>query len=75
MKRIEAYGVFVALEGYRKHGLVHASQVSGYLDLGAEEGDDGKKRALAEVVAVGDPVWVKVGGSSGQGQAGGARRV
>lgn len=27
MKRIEAYGVFVALQGYRKYGLVHASQV------------------------------------------------
>jgi polyribonucleotide nucleotidyltransferase len=27
VKRIEAYGVFVALQGYRKYGLVHASQV------------------------------------------------
>ena len=27
VKRIEAYGVFVALPGYRKYGLVHASQV------------------------------------------------
>jgi hypothetical protein len=28
VKRVEAYGVFVALQGYRKYGLVHASQVS-----------------------------------------------
>jgi hypothetical protein len=27
VKRIEAYGVFVALPGFRKYGLVHASQV------------------------------------------------
>lgn len=27
VKRIEAYGVFVALQGFRKYGLVHASQV------------------------------------------------
>lgn len=27
VKRIEAYGVFVALEGHRRHGLVHTSQV------------------------------------------------
>jgi predicted RNA-binding protein with RPS1 domain len=27
VKRIEAYGVFVALPGFRKFGLVHASQV------------------------------------------------
>lgn len=29
VKRIEAYGVFVALPGFRKYGLVHASQVGG----------------------------------------------
>ncbi|KIY92261.1 hypothetical protein MNEG_15702 [Monoraphidium neglectum] len=60
VRRIEAYGIFVALEGFRKHGLVHSSQVSGYLDLSTEEGDEAKKKALAEVVAVGEPVWVKV---------------
>lgn len=32
VKRIEPYGVFVALEGFRKFGLVHSSQV------GREEG-------------------------------------
>lgn len=28
VKRIEPYGVFVQLQGYRKYGLVHSSQVS-----------------------------------------------
>jgi hypothetical protein len=31
VKRIEAYGVFVALPGFRKYGLVHASQVGVYV--------------------------------------------
>jgi len=29
VKRIEAYGVFVGLDGFRRQGLVHASQVGG----------------------------------------------
>lgn len=36
------------------------SQVSGFLDMAAEETPDDKKRALAEVVALGEQVWVKV---------------
>lgn len=28
VKRIEPYGVFVALPGYKRYGLVHSSQVS-----------------------------------------------
>lgn len=31
VKRIEAYGVFVAIQGFRRYGLVHASQVRGGL--------------------------------------------
>lgn len=135
VKRIEAYGVFVALEGYRKHGLVHSSQVieaggggargagyldlpsestdgdkkralgevvtnqptnrltdqptnrltnqptnqpinqppapqvSGYLDLSSESTDEDKKKALGEVVAIGDSVWVKVRPEFGRGEA------
>jgi hypothetical protein len=34
--------------------------VSGYLDLSSEETPEDKKRALAEVVAIGDNIWVKV---------------
>eukprot|EP00877_Chromochloris_zofingiensis_P006031 jgi/Chrzof1/1681/Cz10g17030.t1 len=60
VKRIEPYGVFVQLEGYRKFGLVHASQVSNYLDFGPEDTDEDKRRGIGEVVAVGDPVYVKV---------------
>lgn len=60
VKRIEAYGVFVALQGYRKYGLVHASQVANYLEFSAEDGEAERKKAISEVVEVGQDVWVKV---------------
>lgn len=37
------------------------SQVANYLEFSAEDKEDERKRALGEVVAVGDDVWVKVG--------------
>ncbi|GIL65986.1 hypothetical protein Vafri_19629 [Volvox africanus] len=60
VKRIEAYGVFVALEGYRRHGLVHTSQVSNYLSFTREDTDEQKKAELNGVVTVGEQIWVKV---------------
>ena len=60
VKRIEAYGVFVQLEGYRRQGLVHASQVSSYLSFSREDPDEVKKAELAGVVAIGDMIWIKV---------------
>lgn len=60
VKRIEAYGVFVQLDGFRKHGLVHSSQVSNYLSFTRDDSDEEKKAELAGIVAVGDVVWVKV---------------
>ena len=47
--KVEAYGCFVAMDGYRKHGLVHVSQLA---DFKVDSTDD--------FVAVGDEVWVKV---------------
>jgi hypothetical protein len=37
-------------------------QVANYLDFTPEDTDEDKKRALAEVVGLGDTAWVKVGG-------------
>ncbi|KAF6261416.1 hypothetical protein COO60DRAFT_1636853 [Scenedesmus sp. NREL 46B-D3] len=62
VKRIEAYGVFVALQGFRKYGLVHASQVANYLEFSAEDGEAERKKALGEVVELGQEVWAKVRG-------------
>ena len=58
---LEAYGLFVKLEGFRKNGLVHFSQVSNHLEMpGREEPDDAKVRALGEGYSIGDAVWIKV---------------
>lgn len=48
---IKEYGVFVELEGRRRHGLVHISQVS---ETRVEAED------LPTIVEVGESVWVKV---------------
>ncbi|PNH10420.1 hypothetical protein TSOC_002850, partial [Tetrabaena socialis] len=64
VKRIEAYGVFVALEGFRRHGLVHTSQVSNYLSFTREDTDEQKKAELGGVVTVGEQMWVKVRATS-----------
>jgi hypothetical protein len=37
---------FVAIEGYRKFGLVHSSQVSNYLSFSREDTDEQKKAEL-----------------------------
>ncbi|KAJ9532328.1 hypothetical protein QJQ45_010367 [Haematococcus lacustris] len=60
VKRIEPYGVFVALAGYRKFGLVHASQVSEWIKFNREDSDEQKKAELAGVVSIGEVVYVKV---------------
>ena len=35
--KVEAFGAFVAMEGYRKHGLVHISQFAEHKVESAEE--------------------------------------
>ncbi|KAF5840637.1 hypothetical protein DUNSADRAFT_16010 [Dunaliella salina] len=60
VKRIEPYGVFVQLHGYRKYGLVHSSQVSSYISFSKEDSDESKKAELTGVVNVGETVYVKV---------------
>lgn len=37
---------FVAMEGYRKYGLVHSSQVSNYISFSKEDTDEDKKAEL-----------------------------
>ncbi|KAG0051628.1 Nucleolar protein of 40 kDa [Gryganskiella cystojenkinii] len=47
--RIEDFGAFVEIPGFRRHGLVYKKQLSKHFTENA-----------ADVVAVGDNVWVKV---------------
>lgn len=49
VKRIEAYGMFVELAGYRRYGLVHSSQVANYLEFSREDSDETKKAEMAQV--------------------------
>jgi len=57
---VKPYGLFVSLDGYRRNGLVHSSQVSEHLRLGRDEADEEKVAALLGVVSVGDSVFVKL---------------
>jgi hypothetical protein len=43
---------FVALEGYRKFGLVHSSQVSNFLSFSREDSDEQKKAELVSVKCI-----------------------
>lgn len=60
VERVQPFGIFVRLPGFRKWGLVHSSQVSDHLEISREDGDESKTAALASVVAVGESVQVKV---------------
>ncbi|CAI6006230.1 unnamed protein product [Closterium sp. NIES-65] len=57
---IRPFGMFVRLEGHRKHGLVHLSHVSDYEVAKRDDTDDAKVEALKGVAAEGEQVWVKV---------------
>ena len=50
--KVESFGCFVSLKGFRKNGLVHVSQLA-----------DFKVESAAEFVSVGDEVRVCGGGS------------
>ncbi|KAG0246681.1 Nucleolar protein of 40 kDa [Mortierella sp. GBA43] len=47
--RIEDFGAFIQIPGFRKHGLVHKTQASKHFT-----------EHISDVVAIGDHVWVKV---------------
>jgi predicted RNA-binding protein with RPS1 domain len=57
---IREFGVFVAIENVRRHGLVHISQVSKQRISNKEE--------LEKVLAIGDKVWVKITGITDDGK-------
>ena len=52
----ETFGAFVKLDGYRKHGLVHCSQMAAY-----------RVEDVTDVCKVGDQVFAKVGFLGGGG--------
>ena len=60
VKRIEPYGVFVQMEGYRRHGLVHSSQVRMPMGVGG-----GRRHGLVHSSQVRMPMGVNVWGGPG----------
>ncbi|KAL3145372.1 hypothetical protein ABBQ38_001624 [Trebouxia sp. C0009 RCD-2024] len=60
VQSIRPFGIFVALRGYRRHGMVHCSQVSDELSLSREDEDDSKVKAMEFFCPHGSEVWVKV---------------
>jgi polyribonucleotide nucleotidyltransferase len=49
VSKVEEFGAFISIAGYRKQGLVHKSQLATY-----------RVDSVGDAVAVGDSVWVKV---------------
>ena len=58
--QLRPFGIFVSLDGYRKNGLVHSSQVSEHLRFSRDDADGEKVAALSGVLSVGERVFVKV---------------
>lgn len=75
VQSIRPFGVFVRLEGFRRQGLVHASQISDHLFLGRDDTDEEKAAEIGAVLAVGEPVWVKVVEVDENSERGGPPRI
>jgi predicted RNA-binding protein with RPS1 domain len=60
VQTVRPFGAFVQMEGFRKYGLVHFSQISDHMAFQKEDGDAERVAAISEVVAPGEQVWVKV---------------
>ncbi|PSC76425.1 S1 RNA binding domain-containing [Micractinium conductrix] len=60
VQQVRPFGVFVKIDGYRKFGLVHFSQISEHIHFAKEDSDEVKMKEIGEILSIGDPVWVKV---------------
>ena len=56
MRNVRPFGVFVEMEGYRRHGLVHNSQVSEDIAFSREDEDEAKVKAMEFFAPVGSQV-------------------
>lgn len=60
IKGFRPFGVFVELQGYRRWGMVHLSQLSNHMESSRDDSDEQKVEAMKGVVSEGEQVWVKV---------------
>ncbi len=56
MRNIRPFGAFVELEGFRRHGLVHNSQISEEISFSREDEDEAKVKAMEFFAPVGSQV-------------------
>ena len=52
--------MFVELQGYRRWGMVHLSQLSNHLEVSRDASDEQKMEEIKGVVSEGESLWVKV---------------
>jgi hypothetical protein len=57
VRNVRPFGVFVELQGYRRHGLVHNSQVSEDIAFSREDEDEAKVKAMEFFAPLGSQVW------------------
>ncbi|KAK9792059.1 hypothetical protein WJX73_000900 [Symbiochloris irregularis] len=57
---IKHFGLFMALDGWINHGLVHCKQISDHLDIPREAEESQQIAIIKEVVAIGETFWCKV---------------
>ncbi len=57
VRNIRPFGVFVEMEGYRRHGLVHNSQISEEVSFSREDEDEAKVKAMEFFAPVGSQVY------------------
>ncbi|KAG0566470.1 hypothetical protein KC19_7G066100 [Ceratodon purpureus] len=57
---IRPFGIFVQMEGYQDHGLVHISEVSNHEICTREDSEEAKMKALSTIANEGKVVWIKV---------------
>eukprot|EP00884_Botryococcus_braunii_P001360 jgi/Botrbrau1/11224/Bobra.0075s0020.1 len=60
VQSVRPFGVFVELPGWRRHGLIHHSQVSEEVSFARDDEDDVRVKALDFYLPRGSQVWVKV---------------
>ena len=55
-RNVRPFGIFVEMEGYRRHGLVHNSQVAEDMAFSREDEDEAKVKAMEFFAPVGSQV-------------------
>jgi len=60
VRGVKPVGAFVDVDGFKRGGLVHRSQISQYLDVPRDADDASKVGIISGVIGVGDAVYVKV---------------